>query len=99
MVLNASFNNISIMSWRSVLLVEEYGVPRENHQPAAQVTEFILFLTGLVWHNPMFSFLCSVLLTIVRLLFLFLPSPLQSVILRISEFEFHAGEVYSKAPM
>jgi hypothetical protein len=39
MVLNASFNNISIMSWRSVLLVEEYGVPRENHQPAAQVTD------------------------------------------------------------
>ena len=30
MVLNATFNNISIISWRSVLLVEETGVPGEN---------------------------------------------------------------------
>jgi len=29
MVFNATFNNISVMSWRSVLLVEETGVPRE----------------------------------------------------------------------
>jgi len=35
MVLNATFNNISVISWRSVLLVEENGVPRENHRPAA----------------------------------------------------------------
>jgi len=27
------FNNISIISWRSVLLAEETGVPRENHRP------------------------------------------------------------------
>jgi hypothetical protein len=32
MVLNATFNNISIISWRSVLL-EETGVPWENHWP------------------------------------------------------------------
>jgi len=32
---NATFNNISVISWRSVLLVEEIGVPGENHQPAA----------------------------------------------------------------
>ena len=31
MVLNATFNNISVISWQSVLLVEETGVPRENH--------------------------------------------------------------------
>ena len=30
MVLNATFNNISVKSWRSVLLVEETGVPAEN---------------------------------------------------------------------
>ena len=30
----ATFNNISVISWRSVLLVEETRVPRENHQPA-----------------------------------------------------------------
>ena len=33
MVFNATFNNISAISWRSVLLVEETGVPGENHQP------------------------------------------------------------------
>ena len=31
MVFNATFNNISDMSWQSVLLVEETGVPGENH--------------------------------------------------------------------
>ena len=34
MVFNATFNNISGISWRSVLLVEETGVPGENHRPA-----------------------------------------------------------------
>jgi hypothetical protein len=29
-----AFNNISVISWRSVLLVEETGVPGENHRPA-----------------------------------------------------------------
>jgi len=31
MVINATFNNISVISWRSVLLVEETGIPEENH--------------------------------------------------------------------
>jgi hypothetical protein len=31
MVFNATFNNISAISWQSVLLVEETGLPRENH--------------------------------------------------------------------
>jgi hypothetical protein len=31
MVFNAIFNNISVISWQSVLLVEESGRPRENH--------------------------------------------------------------------
>ena len=35
MVLNATLNNISVISWRSVLLVKETGVPEENHQPVA----------------------------------------------------------------
>ena len=29
---NATFDNISVLSWRSVLFVEEAGVPRENHR-------------------------------------------------------------------
>jgi len=35
MVLNATFNNISVISWRSVLLVEENEEPGENHGPVA----------------------------------------------------------------
>jgi hypothetical protein len=31
MVFNATVNNISVTSWRSVLLVEETGIPGENH--------------------------------------------------------------------
>jgi len=34
-VFNATFNNISVILWLSVLLVEETGGPGENHQPAA----------------------------------------------------------------
>jgi hypothetical protein len=30
MVFNATFNNISAISWRSILLVEDIGVPVEN---------------------------------------------------------------------
>ena len=33
MVFNATLNNISAISWWSVLLVEETGVPGENHRP------------------------------------------------------------------
>ena len=33
MVFNATFNNISVISWRLVLLVEETGVTAENHRP------------------------------------------------------------------
>jgi hypothetical protein len=32
MVFNATFNNISVISWEPVLLVVETGVPRENHR-------------------------------------------------------------------
>jgi hypothetical protein len=34
MVFNATFINISVISWLSVLLVEETGEPGENHRPA-----------------------------------------------------------------
>ena len=34
-VLNTSFNNILVILWQSVLLVEETGVPGENHGPVA----------------------------------------------------------------
>ena len=34
-VLNATFNNISVLSWKWVSLVEETGEPSENHLPVA----------------------------------------------------------------
>ena len=41
MGLNATFNNISVISWQSVLLVEEIGEPGENHD-LLQVTDKLL---------------------------------------------------------
>ena len=39
MVFSATFNNISVISWRYVLLVEEIGEPGENNQPVSQVSD------------------------------------------------------------
>jgi len=33
MVFSVTFNNISVILWRSDLLVEQIGVPGENHPP------------------------------------------------------------------
>jgi hypothetical protein len=35
MVFNATFNNMSVISWRSVLLVDETEVSGEYHRPVA----------------------------------------------------------------
>ena len=35
MMFNAAFNNISVVLWQSILLVEETGVPGEKHLPVA----------------------------------------------------------------
>ena len=35
LLFNATSNNISAISWRAVLVVEEAGVPGENHRPWA----------------------------------------------------------------
>jgi hypothetical protein len=35
MVFNATFNNISVISWWSILMVSDLGVPVENHRPVA----------------------------------------------------------------
>ena len=51
MVFNATFNNISVISWRSVLLVEETGVPGENHQPVASPRQTLS-------HNVVLSTMC-----------------------------------------
>ena len=42
MVFNATFSIISAISWRPVLVVEEGGVPGENHRPwGKQLVNFI----------------------------------------------------------
>ena len=59
MVLNATFNNISVISWRLILLMEETGVPEENYRPAAghwqtlshNVVSTIPRLSGIRIHN------------------------------------------------
>jgi hypothetical protein len=44
---NATFNKISAISWLSVLLVQEYGVPRENLRPTAR--HIMLYWVHLAW--------------------------------------------------
>ena len=41
MVFNATFINISAISWRSVLFVEKTGVPGESQQPAAKHSQTV----------------------------------------------------------
>ena len=58
MVFSATFNNISGISWRSVLLVGETGLPGENHRPV-QVTDKHyykrLYRVHLSWAGPEFT--------------------------------------------
>jgi len=50
MVSNATFNNISVKSWQSVLLVKETGLSGENHRPVAQPQRpYRLFATCQIW--------------------------------------------------
>jgi len=46
MAFNTTFNNISVISWRSVFLVET-RVPRENHRPVVCHSTLINFITML----------------------------------------------------
>jgi hypothetical protein len=42
MMFNATFSNISIISWRSVLLLAETEVPGENHRPVTSHWQTLL---------------------------------------------------------
>jgi len=46
MLLNTTLNNISVILWRSFLLVVKAGIPGENHQPSHRQT---------LWHNVVSS--------------------------------------------
>jgi hypothetical protein len=43
MAFNATFNNISVLSWRLVVLVEEAGVSRENHRPVVSQCQILSY--------------------------------------------------------
>ena len=54
MVFNATFNNTSVLSWRSVLLVATTWLPEENHRHAAchwQTLSHNVVLSGIRTHN------------------------------------------------
>jgi hypothetical protein len=48
-VCNTCFNNISVISWQSVFLVEETGVPGENHQPVTSHWQTLWIKYTLLW--------------------------------------------------
>jgi hypothetical protein len=47
MVLNATFNNISVISWRPVLFREETSIPGENHRLVASHWQHCIEYTSL----------------------------------------------------
>ena len=51
MLFNTTFNNISVISWRSILLVEETRVPGENHWPSISYWQLypIMYRVHLAW--------------------------------------------------
>ena len=54
---NTTFNNISVIPWRSVLLVEKTGVPRENHCQCSVLTSFITIYSKIWWKIITFVFI------------------------------------------
>jgi len=48
MVFNATVINISVISWRSVLLVEETGVHGENHRLVASHCQTLISVSEIV---------------------------------------------------
>ena len=53
MVFNATFDNTTVISWRSVLLKEENRVPGENHRSAASHGQTLSH--NVVWSTTRYS--------------------------------------------
>jgi hypothetical protein len=56
MVFNATFNNIWVVSWWSVLLVEETQVPRENNRPTTSKWQTLSHLRYIKYTSPWAGF-------------------------------------------
>jgi hypothetical protein len=56
-VFNIIFNNISVIAWRSVYLVEETGVPLENHWQT--LSHNVVTSTTLVFANHFLAHLAK----------------------------------------
>ena len=69
--LNATFNNISVISWRSVLLVDETG---ENRRPVADKLDDMFYRVHLIWVGfdlTTLMMICTNILCLYRFLLLF----------------------------
>ena len=67
MVFYATFNNISVISFRSVLLVEETRVPGENYRPV--VSHWQTLSHNVVSSTPKEEFYIVSVILVVRLKF------------------------------
>ena len=54
MMLNATFNDISTISWWSVLLVDKIGVPRETHK--LLTVNFTLYIINVCIREEVLSY-------------------------------------------
>ena len=64
MVFNATFNNISVTLWRSVILVGETGLPREIHRPIASHWQILSHKSIIKYISPWAGFELTTLTTI-----------------------------------
>ena len=58
MVFNATFNNISVISWWSILLAQEIDLPREKHRPATshwQTWNILVLELSLIYNAESYS--------------------------------------------
>jgi hypothetical protein len=60
MIVVSAFSNILVISWRSVLLVEETGVPGDNHRPVTSHWQTLLHNVVLSTHRQKVVFLIHV---------------------------------------